>query len=86
MLYNFNDGKNTIEIVEINKKYPRLSEFIQHVIQPSLKIDDQLASYTVVTVEGQVVSGLIVKRTDMELTVKTSEKKLGVRPPYDPLG
>lgn len=63
-------------LLEINKKYPRLSEFIQHVIQPSLKIDDKLASYTVVTVEGQILSGLIVKRTDMELIIKTAEKKL----------
>ena len=46
------------------------------MIQPSLKIDDKLASYTVVTVEGQILSGLIVKRTDMELIIKTAEKKL----------
>ena len=78
LIYFSDAGKDSLgpNLLEINKKYPRLSEFIQHVIQPSLKIDDKLASYTVVTVEGQVVSGLIVKRTDMELTIKTSEKKL----------
>src|SRR6185436_11300072 len=38
---------------EINKKYPRLPDLLQHVLQPSLKIEDPFAAYSVLTADGR---------------------------------
>ena len=43
-------------MVEMNKKYPQPSEFLQHVLQPSLKIEDKFAAYIVVALDGRVVT------------------------------
>ncbi len=61
---------------EIGKKYPRPAEMLQHVLQPSLKIDDPYAAYMVVADDGRVLSGLIVDKTDQEITIKTTEKQV----------
>jgi putative heme-binding domain-containing protein len=61
---------------ELTKKYPRPAELLQHAIQPSLKIDEQYAAFTVVTDDGRVISGLIVDKTDDEIVIKTVERQL----------
>jgi putative heme-binding domain-containing protein len=61
---------------EINKKYPRVAEMLQHVLQPSLKIEDPHAAYIVVTAEGRVVTGLLVEQSEKEVTIKTAEKQI----------
>ncbi len=61
---------------EITKKYPRSAELVQHAIQPSLKIDEQYAAYTVVTDDGRVLSGLIVEKTGDEIVIKTVERQI----------
>ncbi len=61
---------------EINKKYPRPAEMLQHVLQPSLKIDEPFAAYAVVTDDGRVFIGLLVKQDKTEITIQTMEKKL----------
>ena len=61
---------------EINKKYARLPELLQHVLQPSLKIDDPYAAYVVLTTDGRTISGLLAQQNEKEIVIKTSEKKL----------
>jgi len=61
---------------EINKKYARLPELLQHVLQPSLKIDDPYAVYVVLTTDGRSLSGLLSQQNETEIVIKTAEKKL----------
>jgi len=63
-------------LIEINKKYPRLSEMLQHVLKPSLKIEEPLAAYAVLTSDGRIVTGLLAQKTDKEIVIKTAERKL----------
>jgi putative heme-binding domain-containing protein len=63
-------------LLEINKKYPQLPDLLQHVLQPSLKIDDSHAAYAVLTNDGRAISGLLVDQNDKEIVIKTLEKKL----------
>lgn len=69
-------------LLEINKKYPRPGEMLQHVLQPSLKIEEPFALYTVVTDDGRVIAGMITERSKKEVVVKTAEKLI-VRIPRD---
>lgn len=61
---------------EINKKYPRLPDLLQHVLQPSLKIDDAFAAYSVLTADGRAVSGLMIEQGNQQITLKSADKKL----------
>ncbi|HUY31949.1 MAG TPA: PQQ-dependent sugar dehydrogenase [Pirellulales bacterium] len=61
---------------EITKKYPRPAELIQHAIQPSLKIDEPYAAYTVVTDDGRAWTGLVVEKTEREVVIKTVERQV----------
>ncbi len=63
-------------LVEMNKKFKQRAEMLQHVLNPSLKVDEPLAAYAVLTTGGQVVSGLIAERTAEMVVIKTAEKKL----------
>jgi len=74
--HEINDANKSLgpSIVEINKKYPRQSELLQHVLQPSLKIDEQFVGYTIVTHGGRVITGLLVDKSDSEVVIKTVER------------
>jgi len=61
---------------EINKKYPKAAEMLQHVLQPSLKIDEPFAVYTIVTTDGRTLTGLIDSQTDQEVVLRTAERKI----------
>jgi putative heme-binding domain-containing protein len=61
---------------EINRKYPRLAEVLQHVANPSLKIDDALAAYAVQTTDGRLLAGLLAEQTAAYIVLKTADKKL----------
>ena len=61
---------------EINKKYPRAEELLQHVLQPSLKVDEPLAAYAVITRDGRALNGLLMEQNDKEIVMKTTEKKV----------
>jgi putative heme-binding domain-containing protein len=61
---------------EIVKKYPKPAELLQHVLEPSQKIEEPFAAYAVATTDGQTVSGLLVEQTDREVVVKTAEKQI----------
>jgi len=61
---------------EINKKYPRPAELLQHVLEPSLKIEDPFAAYAVVTVDGRVETGLLVEKNEKEVVIKNADRKI----------
>ncbi len=63
-------------LADINKKYPRRSELLRHVVQPSLKIDDKVAGYIVSTTDGRVFTGMMVEPSDEEVALKTIEKQI----------
>ena len=69
-------------LLEINKKYKQRSELLQHVLKPSLKIEEPFAAYAVLTTGGKVITGLLAKKTDEAITIKTAQRKL-VRIPTD---
>jgi len=63
-------------LMEINKKYKQRSEMLQHVLKPSLKIDEPFAAYAVFTTGGKVITGLLAEKTDEAIVIKTAERKL----------
>jgi putative heme-binding domain-containing protein len=67
---------------EIVKKYPKADELLRHVVQPSLKIDEPFAAYTVVVDDGRVLTGLAIEQSDKQVVLKTAERQL-VRIPRD---
>lgn len=60
---------------EINKKYTRPAEMLQHVLQPSLKVDDPYAAYAVLTNDGRAISGLLAEQNEKEVVIRTAEKR-----------
>lgn len=54
-------------------------EVLRHMLEPSWKINEKYQSYTIVTDEGQVITGLMVKETDDEITLV--ENPLAKTPP-----
>ena len=49
-------------------------DLLEHVLKPSLKIDEPFAAYTLLTTGGQTHSGLLVEKTEQEVVLKTAEK------------
>jgi len=60
---------------EIIKKYPDDGELLQHVLKPSLKIEEKFAAYSVIKTDGRVVNGLLVDQTEHQVVLKTAEGK-----------
>jgi putative heme-binding domain-containing protein len=60
---------------EIVKKYPQPAELLQHVLQPSLKIEEPFAAYVILTNEGRVITGLLGESTDKDFIIRTAEKQ-----------
>ena len=52
-----------------------MSELLQHVVQPSLKIDDKFATWTVVTTDGTVLNGLMESESDAQVVLKAADRK-----------
>lgn len=63
-------------LADIVKKYPKPAELVQHALQPSLKIDEVFAAYTVVTDDGRVLNGLLIEQSPDEVVVKTVERQV----------
>ncbi len=61
---------------EVAKKHPLPADLLQHVLQPSLKIDEPYAAYSVVTDDGRLLVGLIVEKTEQEIVLKTLERQV----------
>lgn len=61
---------------EINKKYPQLSDKLQHTLQPSLKVDEAYVAYVALTNDGQAISGLLVEQNDRKVVLKTADRRI----------
>jgi len=61
---------------EINKKLPKPADLLQHVLQPSLKVEEPFAAYAALTADGRAINGLMAEQTEAEIVLKTAEKKL----------
>jgi putative heme-binding domain-containing protein len=75
--HDLNDRNKSLgpTLIDITKKYPKQEELLQHALQPSLKIDDAFAAYTVVIDDGRVLNGLLVEQSPDEIVVKTVERQ-----------
>ena len=63
------------DLSQIGKKYPP-PELLTHILEPSKLIDPKYTLYVVETVDGQVLNGLLVEKTDQEIVLKNSQNKL----------
>jgi putative heme-binding domain-containing protein len=61
---------------EISKKYLHESEMLQHILQPSLKVDEKFAAWAVVTIDGKILTGLLEKQTDTEVVLRAADRQL----------
>lgn len=62
-------------LADIRKKYKRRSELLQHMLKPSLKVEDKFAMWTVVTDAGRIHNGLMIKQDAEEVVLMTAERK-----------
>ena len=63
-------------LLDIAKKYPKPSDLLDHVLKPSLKIDEPFAAYVLLTTEGQAHTGLLIEKTDQAVVLKTAERQI----------
>jgi putative heme-binding domain-containing protein len=49
------------------------AEILHSILEPSKKIDPKYTAWTAVTVDGQVVAGLLIARGDESITLRTSK-------------
>ena len=62
-------------LTEISKKYAHDSELLQHVVSPSLKIDDKFAAWIATLNDGRVVNGLLESESAAEIVLRTTEAR-----------
>jgi putative heme-binding domain-containing protein len=62
-------------LTEISKKYPHASELLQHIMLPSMKIDDKFAAWTAVTMDGRVLNGLMESQSDDQVVLKLADRQ-----------
>jgi putative heme-binding domain-containing protein len=76
--HELNDPKKSLgpTLADVLKKYPQSADLLDHVAQPSKKIEDAFAAYAVTTADGRAMSGLLVEQNDREVVLKTAEKLL----------
>ena len=51
------------------------SEMLQHIIQPSQKIDDKFAAWIAVTSDGRVLNGLMESETADNVVLKLADRQ-----------
>ena len=61
---------------EISKKYMHTSELLQHIVQPSQKIDDKFAAWTAVTRDGRVLNGLMESQSAGQVVLRLADRQL----------
>jgi uncharacterized repeat protein (TIGR03806 family) len=69
------------DLAHVGAKYPR-AELLRQIIEPSQTIDPKYATYLVETKAGQVHSGLLAKRTDVEVVLRDLQNR-ATRLPVD---
>jgi putative heme-binding domain-containing protein len=58
-------------------------ELLESILQPSVRVEPQFASYLVKTVDGRSFTGLLVKRDEKQVVLKDAENKEIVLTPAD---
>jgi len=61
---------------EINKKYPADRDLLPHVLQPSLKVEEPFAAYSLLTVDGAAWVGLLRAQSGEAVVLQTADRKL----------
>jgi putative heme-binding domain-containing protein len=82
--HEINDRGNSLgpTLQDINKKYARPAELLQHVLQPSLKIEEPYLAYAVLTTDGRAFTGLMADKSDKEVVIRAADRKL-IKIPHD---
>jgi putative heme-binding domain-containing protein len=62
------------DLTQIGKKLDK-PKLLESILEPSKTIDPQFVSYLVETTSGEVVSGLLVRRSDAEIVLKKADGK-----------
>jgi putative heme-binding domain-containing protein len=62
------------DLGQIGKKYTR-AQILESILEPSKFIDPQYVSYVVGTTDGQLHTGLLVKKTDKEVVLRNAGDK-----------
>lgn len=62
------------DLSEVGRKYPP-RELLTHLLEPSRFIDPKYVSYIVETMDGLVLSGLLVEQTDAEVVLRTAKNE-----------
>jgi uncharacterized repeat protein (TIGR03806 family) len=62
------------DLSQVGKKYDR-ARLLETILEPSKEVDPKYAAYVVETTEGQVFSGLLVKKTKEEVVLKDAQNK-----------
>jgi putative heme-binding domain-containing protein len=62
------------DLGQIGKKYTR-AQLLESILEPSKFIDPQYVSYVVATTDGQLHTGLLVKKTDKEVILRNAGDK-----------
>jgi len=62
------------DLSQIGKKYEP-ARMLETILEPSKEIDPKFAAYVVETTEGQVFSGLLVKKTKEEVVLKDAQNQ-----------
>ena len=60
------------DLKEVGKKYPK-PELLQHILEPSLKMEPAVTPYQIVTVDGKIHSGLIIERSEDEIVLQNAQ-------------
>jgi putative heme-binding domain-containing protein len=63
-------------LAEINTKYAQLSELLRHAINPSEKIDEKYAAWSIVLNNGRVIQGLLDRQSDAQIDLRTADKQI----------
>jgi putative heme-binding domain-containing protein len=62
------------DLTQIGKKLDK-TKLLESILEPSKTIDPQYVGYLIETKEGEVLTGLLVKRTDGEVVLKQADNK-----------
>lgn len=62
------------DLTHIGKRYSP-AEILENILQPSLKIDPKFQTWLIQTDDGKVQSGLLIERTDEQITLKDAAGK-----------
>ena len=60
-------------LVEMNQKYAQPAEFLRHILEPSLRIDEAYLNHAFELTDGTTITGFISLQNDEDYLIKTAE-------------